>query len=255
MIANYGSMAGIDNDDTSAYYEAHHNVISYSLMGLKCDFAGHDNSHHDNVYPYVQVCGYLSEYHPHAYDGHEAKFYNNICSQFEESYYVLGQTCNYTQPDGQWTYVPGMILSDSDTDLDTHTKTIDEAKASCGGGTSWCVGFTYQSNSSNPNVTLTIRFSKVAGVVPVPGWSIYVYTEKAWLTIVGNNTLFTGSGRLKECGLNLTDWQAQDPNLDPGTTVAPFPEDDYLVEKMRITLGLPNPPNEEEIHTVDRNKN
>ena len=239
IIANYGSMAGIDNDDTSSHYEAHHNVISYSMMALKADFAGYANSHHDSVYPYVQMCAYLSEYHPHAFDGEEARFFNNICSQFEESYYVLGQTCNYTQPNNTWTYVPGIIVSDSNTDLDTHTMTIEEAKASCGGGTSWCVGFTYENSSPNPNGTLNIRFSKVAGVVPAEGWSSWVFPEKAGLTVVANNTLFTGYGLLKECGLNLTDWQAQDPSHDPGTTVAPFPDDDYFVAKMRITLGLP----------------
>lgn len=36
-------MAAIDNDDTSAHYEAHHNVFAFSEMGLKVDFAGHDN--------------------------------------------------------------------------------------------------------------------------------------------------------------------------------------------------------------------
>ena len=242
IIANYGSRAGIDNDDTSSHYEVHHNVIAYSEMAQKCDFAGYANSNHDNVFPYVQVCSYLSEYHPHAFNGEEAKFYNNICSQFEESYYVLGQTCNYTQPDGEWSYLPGLILSDRNTDLDTHTMTIDEAKASCGGGTSWCVGFTYSSNFSNPNGTFNIRFSKVAGVVPAVNQSSWIYPEKAGLTVLYNNTLFTGYGNLKECGLNLTDWQAQDPYHDPGTTVAPFPEDDYFVTVMRLTLGLPLPP-------------
>ena len=37
IIANYGSMAAIDNDDTSAHYEAHHNVFAFSEMGLKVE--------------------------------------------------------------------------------------------------------------------------------------------------------------------------------------------------------------------------
>lgn len=32
------------------------------MMGMKCDFGGHDNSHHHNVYLFVQMGGYLSEY-------------------------------------------------------------------------------------------------------------------------------------------------------------------------------------------------
>ena len=55
-------------------------------MGLKSDFAGHANSHHDNVYAFVQYCGYLSEYHPHALDGQEDHFYNNICAQSTDSF-------------------------------------------------------------------------------------------------------------------------------------------------------------------------
>ena len=35
IIANYGSMAAIDNDDTSGHYEAAYNVFAYSMMGLK----------------------------------------------------------------------------------------------------------------------------------------------------------------------------------------------------------------------------
>ena len=59
IIANYGSMAAIDNDDTSGHYEAYENVFAYSEMGLKVDFAGHDNSHHHNLYAFPQMCGYL----------------------------------------------------------------------------------------------------------------------------------------------------------------------------------------------------
>ena len=34
MIATYGSMAAIDNDDTSAHYETHHNVCECRLPRL-----------------------------------------------------------------------------------------------------------------------------------------------------------------------------------------------------------------------------
>lgn len=39
IIANYGSMAAIDNDDTSGHYEAAYNVFAYSMMGLKVHVA------------------------------------------------------------------------------------------------------------------------------------------------------------------------------------------------------------------------
>lgn len=73
MIANYNSQEAIDNDDGSCYYETHHNFFAYSGNGMKNDFGGHDNHHHDNVYAYVGrgygICSQL--------EGHEDYFYNN----------------------------------------------------------------------------------------------------------------------------------------------------------------------------------
>jgi len=120
-----------------------------SPAGLKVDFAGHDNSHHDNVYLYPQMCGYLSEYHPHALDGHEARFFNNVCAMTNDpSYYIMGQTCNYTQPANEWSMVPGRLLPGNDDGQGTRWTTLDDAKNSCGGGNSWCIGFTYNTTSS-----------------------------------------------------------------------------------------------------------
>lgn len=232
-------MAAIDNDDTSGHFVAHHNVFAFSEMGLKVDFAGHDNVHHHNLYAYVQMCGYLSEYHPHALDGHEAQFYSNICAQFEEAYYIMGQTCNYTQPDGQWSFVPGTIASDPDTDLNTYSTTVEQAKRDCGGGNSWCVGFSFDGADPSPAGAVVVRQSKVAGVTPNASRSAWVFPEKAGLTVAYNNTLYTPRGVVKECGLNLSDWQAQSPWHDPGTTVAPFPDDGAFAELMRVVLGLP----------------
>lgn len=45
FIANYNSMAALDNDDASAYYNSTRNVFAYSPFGLKSDFGGHDNLH------------------------------------------------------------------------------------------------------------------------------------------------------------------------------------------------------------------
>jgi len=73
IIANYNSQEGIDNDDGSCYYHTHHNVMSYSGNGMKNDFGGHDNVHHNNLYAYVGkgfgICSQLP--------GHEDYFYNN----------------------------------------------------------------------------------------------------------------------------------------------------------------------------------
>ena len=74
VVANYGSLFGIDNDDGSAYYETHHNFISYGEReALKNDFGGHDNHHHHNIDAYLPlgfgICPQRA--------GHEDFFYNN----------------------------------------------------------------------------------------------------------------------------------------------------------------------------------
>jgi len=73
FMGNYYGQEAIDNDDGSAYYETHHNFFAYANTGMKNDFNGHDNHHHDNLYAFigvgVGVCGALPT--------HEDKFYNN----------------------------------------------------------------------------------------------------------------------------------------------------------------------------------
>lgn len=128
-------------------------LVSLPPQGLKVDFAGHDNSHHDNVYLYPQMCGYLSEYHPHALDGHQASFFNNVCAMTNDpSFYIMGQTCNYTQPAGEWSEVPGRLLPGNDDGQGTRWTTLDDAKNSCGGGHSWCIAFTYNKSAHTRSV-------------------------------------------------------------------------------------------------------
>ena len=89
MIANYNSQEAIDNDDGSCYYETHNNFFAYSGNGMKNDFDGHDNHHHDNVYAYVGrgfgICGQL--------EGHEDMFYNNYVVMNGDGDYGHG-TCS-----------------------------------------------------------------------------------------------------------------------------------------------------------------
>merc|ERR1712072_1004871 len=54
VIGSYNTQEAIDNDDASEYFETHHNVFVYGYMGLKSDFEGHDNVHHNNIYAYLQ---------------------------------------------------------------------------------------------------------------------------------------------------------------------------------------------------------
>ena len=51
------------------------NFFVYGGNGMKNDFGGHDNYHHDNVYAWVgQAIGF---YDAPMLDGHQDKFYNN----------------------------------------------------------------------------------------------------------------------------------------------------------------------------------
>ena len=73
MITNYQSNQGIDNDDGSAYYKTHDNVLVYAGIGMKNDFGGHDNHHYNNIYAYVGKGFKICSQHK----GHEDYFFNN----------------------------------------------------------------------------------------------------------------------------------------------------------------------------------
>lgn len=94
MIANYNSQEAIDNDDGSCYYETHHNVFAYSGNGMKNDFGGHDNHHHNNIYAFVGLGFGINKQLP----GHEDSFYNNTLVLLRDGAYGSGQQCN---PPGQ----------------------------------------------------------------------------------------------------------------------------------------------------------
>jgi len=88
IIANYQSQEAIDNDDGSCYYETFDNFFAYSGNGMKSDFGGHDNHHHDNIYAYVgkgySLSGQLT--------GHEDYFYKNKVILQNDGTYGTG-TC------------------------------------------------------------------------------------------------------------------------------------------------------------------
>ena len=91
MIANYNSQEAIDNDDGSCYYETFNNFFAYSGNGMKSDFDGHDNHHHDNVYAYVgEGYGINHDVLP----GHQDHFYNNYVVMNGDGDYGHGTTCS-----------------------------------------------------------------------------------------------------------------------------------------------------------------
>merc|ERR1711977_709204 len=76
-INDYNPQEAVDNDDGSCYYETHHDFFPLADGGLKNDFGGHDNYHHNNVYyvPGGRGCMGVCAQKP----GHEDAFYNNTC--------------------------------------------------------------------------------------------------------------------------------------------------------------------------------
>ena len=140
-----------------------------------------------------------------------------------------------------WTLVlqsksspPGLVLSVNSSQSSPCSDGPDAVLAAPGapGATAqtWSVG--------HPSGTMAISFKRMGGVAPDASAVSYVYPEKEGLTVVYNNTIFTQAGWVLECGLNLTDWQAQSEWHDPGSTVAPFPEDEVLIAAARAVLGL-----------------
>lgn len=107
FIANYNSMAALDHDDASAYYNSSFNVFAYSPFGLKSDFGGHDNAASHSVYAYLRDTSWFDgpamiwSTFGDQYVGHEDSFHNNLvvmdwctgdpCSSGNMS---IGQICN-----------------------------------------------------------------------------------------------------------------------------------------------------------------
>lgn len=56
-------------------------------------------------------------------------------------------------------------------------------------------------------------------------------------TIVFNNTIWTPTGKVTECGTSLQNWQSQGNDL--GTTASTFPSDQVVLNLARSILGLP----------------
>ena len=155
ILANYKSSMAIDNDDGSAYYHTHHNVLisasagaAYGGNSLKADFGGHDNFHNDNLDLFwTRGYGVVG-----ALDGHADSYMRNML---------------YLASDGPY-----------------------------GDGT--CSG--------------------------------------AGKTIVGNNTVWSPTGKITECGQPLATWQAA--GNDPGTIAEPYPEDGVVLAAARALLSL-----------------
>ena len=61
-------------------------------------------------------------------------------------------------------------------------------------------------------------------------------TANADATVVHDNTVYTPTGKVTECGQSLADWQAK--GGDPGTTAQVTPDDATLIALAKAALGM-----------------
>ncbi len=162
ILGNYHSSMPVDNDDGSAYFDTHHNVLLSSSYGaawggssLKSDFGGHDNSHHHNLDLFFHQGFSIVD----ALPGHADAYHSNILYQMVDGDYGTGQQC--------------------------------------------------------------------------------VGDSSHGATIVFNNTIYSPTGTITECGVSLAAWQAQ--GHDAGTTAQVWPDDGIILDTARQLLGLSVP--------------
>ncbi len=94
VLGSYHTQEAIDNDDASEYFETFSNFFVYGGGGLKSDFGGHDNRHHDNVYAFVSGgCVGVTSFLP----GHADAFHDNRCVMQESDRPYAGFDCGSAQ--------------------------------------------------------------------------------------------------------------------------------------------------------------
>ncbi len=77
FISNYGATYQIDNDDVSQYYKSYNNFLVYGQWAFKSNYGGHDITHWNNIYAYVDNCMQLYDTTPYA--SHKNIMYNITC--------------------------------------------------------------------------------------------------------------------------------------------------------------------------------
>ena len=97
ILANYHSSMAIDNDDGSAYFNTHHNVLwsasagaAYGGNSLKTDYGGHSNFHHDNLDLFWSAGYVISP----AIAGKNDAYYNNYLYQANDGDYGNPAGCD-----------------------------------------------------------------------------------------------------------------------------------------------------------------
>ena len=191
------------------------------------------------MYPYVGLGAYYSEFHPHAFNGHENIFADNVVVQTGQSFngfnptYIFGQTCNTTGP-LVYTWSQGFIGAGGDV-FPPNATSPEAAKATCL-ATPSCLGITYRGDNSSQ--AALVYYKSTSAVEADPDWVSFTLPRVTGIDIVRNNSVHTLNGTIQECGVPLADWQGQSQYNDPGTTVGLFPTDEQLLEVCRRVIKI-----------------
>eukprot|EP00300_Choanocystis_sp_HF-7_P006295 c14609_g1_i3.p1 GENE.c14609_g1_i3~~c14609_g1_i3.p1 ORF type:complete len:201 (-),score=36.61 c14609_g1_i3:46-648(-) len=117
FIGNYYAQEPVDNDDGSAYYHTHHNVFVYGDNGMKNDFDGHDNHHHDNLYAFIGrgfgICAALPGHADRFFDNTVIQLSNNAYADFDcscKGYDLATGTCPHRM--NNWIFTPDGTMQD-----------------------------------------------------------------------------------------------------------------------------------------------
>ena len=257
IIANYNSMAALDTDDGSAYFDVHNNFFSFAPFALKSDIGGHGKTFRDNVLFIENLfgqwnCGpyglwfFLTQ--PQV-EGAQDAFFDNHLVQIADGVYAAGQLCNSSSPapgsGGGYTNYPGFLPSGDDV-LPSGAYTLLAAQALCN-ETAACKGITFASDDPDPPGTIAKVYFKSTTNPSGSGWWSYINNERTppsspgGVTILHNNSVYTPNASIEECGMPLSTWQALSPYNDPLTTANLLPAPERILELARIVLGAPQP--------------
>ena len=238
-MANYQSQTSVDNDDSSAHFLTASNLLLYGSFGQKSDFGGRSNVWRGNVLAWPDRDAYENTW-GFQLAGVQNEHSSNIVALKGDGDWATNLACNFTGPP-VWSFQIGYLPEGGDVIPPQRMATIDDAKALCE-RTTGCWALSFQPGKADPGPDAFYYFKSMAdnpfGNACCGTWTFNVSYGS---TIVYNNTFFTPTGNVSECGMPLAEWQKVDPaNNDVGTMAQAYPSNltARLIAAARAVLGL-----------------
>lgn len=240
ILANYESQTSVDNDDSSAHFFTSSNFLLYGSFGQKSDFGGHSNAWVGNVLAFPDTNAYQNTW-GYQLSGVQNEHSSNIVAMKADGDWATNLACNFSDRPVGWTWAVGYLPEGGDVLPPQRVASMAVAKAMCE-ATVGCWGLSYQPGVPDPPGEVFVYFKSMADQpFGNPCCGTWTYNVSYGSTIVSNNTYYTPTGALRECGMTLQEWQAHDPaHNDVGTTAQAFPADltGRLIAAARVVLGI-----------------